>query len=157
MGSLRGADRARVQSVDNWGNGLHKLTEVTGDDNGVEQEVVRYSQRPNGRLPVNQVDTDDRWHSTRADRAGLEYQGKIVVDQGGFILSRGVTHIFEPAPRALPHSSWLATTPTTSVSGRPYQIQRRIPQGIHGAKERHRLRPIYTRQETASAALRAKS
>ena len=48
-------------------NGLFLITETTVDDDGVEREEVRYFQSPEGRMPLNPVDTD----------AGL----------GGFILS----------------------------------------------------------------------
>ena len=66
------------------------LTEATVDDDGIEHEEVRYFQSPEGRMPLNPVDTDARWKSTRAGKAsGLQYQENVIVDLGGFILSRG--------------------------------------------------------------------
>ena len=42
------------------------------------------------------MDTDARWRTTRAGRAsGLQYQKNLIVDRGGLILSRGVTHASE--------------------------------------------------------------
>ena len=74
-------------------NGLFVLTATTVDDDGVEHEEVRYFQSPEGRMPLNPVDTDTRWKSTRAGKAaGLQYQENVIVDLCGFILSRGVTH-----------------------------------------------------------------
>ena len=64
--------------------------ETTVDDDGVEHEDVRDFQSPEGRLPLRPVDTDTRWKTTRARQAsGLQYQGNVIVDRGGFILSRG--------------------------------------------------------------------
>ena len=77
-------------------NGLFVLTEATVDDDGVEHEEVRYFQSPEGRMPLNPVDTDARWKTTRAGKAsGLQHQENVIVDLGGFILSRGVTHASE--------------------------------------------------------------
>ncbi len=77
-------------------NGLFVLAETTVDDDGVEHEEVRYSQSPEGRMPLSLVDTDARWKTTRAGKAsGLQYQENVIVDLGGFILSRGVTHTSE--------------------------------------------------------------
>ena len=46
-----------------------------------------------GRMLLNPVDTDARWRTTRAGKAsGLQYQENVIVDLGGLILSRGVTH-----------------------------------------------------------------
>ena len=55
-------------------NGLFVLTETAVDDDGVEHEQVRYFQSPEGRMPLNPVDTDARWKTTRAGKAsGLQY------------------------------------------------------------------------------------
>ena len=71
-------------------NGLFVSMETTVDDDGVEHEDVRDFQSPEGRLPLSLVDTDARWKTTRARQAsGLQYQGNVIVDRGGFILSRG--------------------------------------------------------------------
>ncbi len=96
-------------------NGLFVLTTTTVDDDGVEQENVRYFQSPEGRLPLNPVDTDARWKTTRARQAsGLQYQENVIVDLGGFILSRGVTHASERESKAVP--DLLERLPLTPVS-----------------------------------------
>jgi len=83
-------------------NGLFLLTQTTVDDNGVENEEVRYFQIPEGRVPLNPVDTDARWRTTRAGKtSGLQYQEHVIVDLGGFILSRGVTHASERKAKAV--------------------------------------------------------
>ena len=84
-------------------NGLFKLTDTTVDDDGVEQETVRYFQSPEGRMPLSPVDTDARWRTGRTGKAsGLQYQENAIVDLGGFILSRGVTHASERESKAVP-------------------------------------------------------
>ena len=77
-------------------NGLFVLREREVDENGeVREDVSRY-QDPKGRLPLSPVDTDARWRTSRYDkRANLHYQENIIVDGGGFILSRKVTHTSE--------------------------------------------------------------
>ena len=53
-------------------------------------------------MPLNPVDTDARWRTTRAGKAsGLQYQENVMVDLGGFILSRGVTHASERESRTV--------------------------------------------------------
>ena len=82
-------------------NGLFVLTETTVDDDGVEHDEVRYFQSPEGRMPLNPVDTDARWKTTRAGKAsGLQHQENVIVDLGGFILSRRVTHASERESKA---------------------------------------------------------
>ena len=84
-------------------NGLFILTETAVDDDGGEHETVRYFQSPEGRMPLNPVDTDARWRTTRAGKAsGLQYQENAIVDLGGFILSRRVTHASERESKAVP-------------------------------------------------------
>ena len=71
-------------------NGLSCRWRLRVDDDGVEHEDVRDFQSPEGRLPLRPVDTAARWKTTRARQAsGLQYQGNVIVDRGGFILSRG--------------------------------------------------------------------
>ncbi len=61
-------------------NGLFILTETAVDDDGVEHETVRYFQSPEGRMPLNPVDTDARSRTTRAGKAsGLQYQENAIV------------------------------------------------------------------------------
>ena len=77
-------------------NDLFMLTTTTVDADGVEHEEKKYFQKPEGRLPLSPVDTDARWRTTRPGKpAGLHYQENVIVDLGGFILSRGVTHASE--------------------------------------------------------------
>ena len=58
--------------------------ETTVDDDGVEYGEVRYFQNHEGRLPLNQVDTDARWKTTRTRQApGLQYQENVIVDRAG--------------------------------------------------------------------------
>ena len=84
-------------------NGLFVLTGTTADEDGVEYEEVRYFQSPEGRMPLNPVDTDARWRTSRFGRAaGLQYQENVIVDRGGFILSRGTTHASERESKAVP-------------------------------------------------------
>ena len=84
-------------------NGLFLIEETAVDRDGVEHEEVRYFQSPEGRLPLSPVDTDARWKTTRARQAsGLQYQENVIVDLGGFILSRGVTHASERESKAVP-------------------------------------------------------
>ena len=74
-------------------NGLFMLTATTVADDGIEHEEFRYFQSPEGRTPLNPIDTDARWKTASAGKAsGLQYQENVIVDLGGFILSRGVTH-----------------------------------------------------------------
>ena len=84
-------------------NGLFQITQTTTDDEGVEHEEVRYFQSPEGRMPLNPVDTDARWRTSRSGKvSGLQYQENVIVDRGGFILSRGVTHASERESKAVP-------------------------------------------------------
>ena len=47
-------------------------------------------------LPLGPVDTDARWRTSRPGKSpGLNYQDSAIVNLGGFILSRGVTHASE--------------------------------------------------------------
>ena len=67
-----------------------------------KQEPVLELLERAGRMPLNPVDTDARWRTTRAGKAsGLQYQENVIVDLGGFILSRGVTHASEREPKAV--------------------------------------------------------
>ena len=59
----------------------------------MDSEEVRYFQGRKGRLPLNPVDTDARWGTGSSKRpAELCYQDNVIVDLGGFIVARGVTH-----------------------------------------------------------------
>lgn len=83
-------------------NGLFVLAETTVDDDGIEHKEVRDFQSPEGRMPLNPVDTDARWKTTRAGKAsGLQYQENIIVDLCGFVLTRGVTHASERESKAV--------------------------------------------------------
>ena len=83
-------------------NGLFMITGTAVDGDSVEHETARYFQSPEGRMPLNPVDTDARWRTPRASRAsGLQYQENVIADRGGFILSRGVTHVSERESKAV--------------------------------------------------------
>ena len=84
-------------------NGLFVLTETSVGDDGVENEEVRHFQDPKGRLPLNPVDTDARWRTSSPKRpAELCYQDNVIVDLGGFIVARGVTHASQGEWKAIP-------------------------------------------------------
>ena len=74
-------------------NGLFVLREQKVGENGEGRESVSYYQDQKGRLPLNPVDTDARWRTTRRDRRpNLHYQENAIVDRGGFIVARKATH-----------------------------------------------------------------
>lgn len=51
---------------------------------------------------MSTVDIDARWRTTRPERPGyLSYQENIVVDRGGFIISRAIAHSSEAEWKAL--------------------------------------------------------
>ena len=91
----------RQQAIEE--NGLFTVTGTTVDGDGVEHEEVRYFQSPEGRLPLNPVDTDARWRTSRPGKpSGLHYQENVIVDLGGFIVARGVTHASQGEWKAVP-------------------------------------------------------
>ena len=84
-------------------NGLFMLPGPTVDADGAEHDEVRYFQDPQGRLPLSPVDTDARWCSSKPGKLwGFHYEENAVVDGGGFILSRSVTHASQGEWKALP-------------------------------------------------------
>lgn len=94
----------RQQAIEE--NGLFTVTETTVDGDGVEQEELRYFQNPEGRLHLSPVDTDGRWRTSRPCKpSGLHYQENVenvVVDLGGFIVARGVTHASQGEWKVVP-------------------------------------------------------
>ena len=79
------------------------LASSTVDDEGVEHQEVSHFQDAKGQLPLIPVDTDARWRATRSGKSsGLNYQENVIVDLGGFIVARGVTHASEGEWKALP-------------------------------------------------------
>ena len=79
------------------------IAETTVDDDRVEREETGYFQKPDGRLPLSPVDTDARWRTSRPGKPSvLHYQENLIVDLGGFIVSRGVTHASEGEWKAVP-------------------------------------------------------
>ena len=46
-------------------NGRFKITETTIDGDDAQRETARYFQGPEGKMPLNPVDTDARWRTTR--------------------------------------------------------------------------------------------
>ena len=96
-------------------NGLFVPNESGVDENGVEREETRYFQDSKGHLPLRPVDTDARWRTSRPNRPPeLNYQDNAIVDRGGFIISRGVTHASEAEWMAVPYL--LEHLPLPSVS-----------------------------------------
>ena len=94
-------DEFKEQAIEE--NGLFVLASSTVDHQGDERHEVRYFQDARGQLPLSSVDTDARWRSSRPGKpSGLNYQENVVVDLGGFILSRGVTHASEGEWKVLP-------------------------------------------------------
>ena len=84
-------------------NGLFVLTETGTSECDEDGDDVRYFQDPKGKLPLNPVDTDARWRTGSSKRpAELCYQDNVIVDLGGFILARGVTHASQGEWKAVP-------------------------------------------------------
>ena len=54
-------------------NGLFMITETTVDEDGAQHETARYFQSPEGRMPLNPVDTDACWRTTRAGKASGQF------------------------------------------------------------------------------------
>ena len=72
------------------------ITGTAVDGEGAQRETAMYFQSLKGRLPLNPVDTDARWRTTRAGKtSGLQHQENVIVERVGLILSRGVTHTSE--------------------------------------------------------------
>ena len=116
-------------------NGLFVIAEATVDDNGVECEEARYFQKPDGRLPLSPVDTDARWRTSRPGKpSGLHYQENVIVDLGGFIVSRGVTHASEGEWKAVPDLLERLPLPPISLAG-GHWLQRR-PAAVNCWKNR---------------------
>ena len=83
-------------------NGLYVLREQKVDEHGGVEESVSYYQDFRGRMPLSEADTDARWRTTRRDkRPNLHYQENVIVDRGGFIVARKVTHASEGDWKAL--------------------------------------------------------
>ena len=99
-------------------NGLFVIAETTVDADGVEHEEARYFQKPDGRLPLSPVDADARWHTSRPGKPScLHYQENVIVDLGGFIVSRGVTHASEGDWKAVPALLERLPLPPISLAG----------------------------------------
>ena len=71
-------------------NGLFVLREQKVDEDGEERESVSYYQDPRGNLPLNPVDTDARWRTTRRydTKSRLHYQENVIVERGGDLRCR---------------------------------------------------------------------
>ena len=129
-------------------NGLFKITETAVGGDGVEHETVRYFQSPEGRLTLNPVDTDARWRTTRAGRAsGLQYQENAIVDRGGFILSRGVTHASEQESKTVSGLIEKLPLPPVSLAGDSGYSDGRLRQLLEDRNIAAYI-PIHTRHET---------
>ena len=91
----------REQAIEE--NGLFVLSESCIDEDGSEWEETRYFQDSKGLLPLSPVDTDARWRNSRPSKPPeMNYQDNAIVNRGGFILSRGVSHASEGEWKALP-------------------------------------------------------
>ena len=100
--SLSGMSVAEFKKQAVHVNGLFMIAVTTVDGDGVEPEEARYFQNPDGRLPLNPVDSYARWRTFRLGQpAGLHYQENIIVSSG-FIVSRGVPHASEGEWKAVP-------------------------------------------------------
>ena len=105
-------------------NGLFMIAETTVDEDGVEHEEVRHFQKPDGRLPLSPVDTDARRPTSRLGKpSGLRYQENVIVDRGGFILSRGITYASEGEWKTVPALLDRAAL-ASSVAGCVHRLQR---------------------------------
>ncbi len=130
-------------------NGLFKIMETTVDEDGARHETARYFQNPKGRLPLNPVDTDARWRTTRAGRAsGLQYQENVIVDRGGFILSRGVTHASERESKAVAALIEKLPLQPVSLAGDSGYSDGRLRQLLEERNITAYI-PIHTRHETS--------
>ena len=97
-----------------------------GED-GEERESVSYYQDPKGRLTLSPVDTDARWRSAgRLDKKGkLHYQENVIVERGGFIVARKVTHASEGEWKAVGRMlEQLPVTPETFAADTGYTAGR---------------------------------
>ena len=95
------------------------IAETTVDDNGVEHEEARYFQKPDGRLLLSPVDTYARAVPVGpVQPSGLHYQENVIVDLGGFIVSRGVTHASERRVESSPEER-LPLPPISLAGDRP--------------------------------------
>ena len=105
-------------------NGLFVLTSSTVDDKGVERQEVGYFQDARSQLPLSPVDTDARWRTTRSGKpSGLNYQESIIVDLGGFIVAREITHASEGEWKALPELlEKLPLKPVSLAAGTAYSV-----------------------------------
>ena len=130
-------------------NGLFKIVETTIDEDGAQRESERYFQSPEGKMPLNPVDTDARWPTTRAGRdSGLQYQENVIVDRGGFILSQGVTQASEREFKAV--AALVETLPLhpVSLAGDSGYSDGRLRQLLEERNITAYI-PIHTRHETS--------
>ncbi len=140
-------DEFKEQAVEE--NGLFKIMETTVDRDGAHHERARYFQSPKGKLPLNPVDTDARWRTTRAGRAsGLQYQENVIVDRGGFILSRGVTHASERESKAVAALIDKLPLHPVSLAGDSGYSDGRLRQLLE-ERDIAAYIPIHTRHETS--------
>ena len=84
-------------------NGLFVLTETSVGDDGVENEEVRHFQDPKGQTAAEPSGHRRAVaHSSPKRPAELCYQDNVIVDLGGFIVARGVTHASQGEWKAIP-------------------------------------------------------
>ena len=130
-------------------NGLFMIAETTVDGDGVEHEEMRYFQNPEGSMPLSPVDTDARWRTSRTGKAsGLQHQENVIVDRGGFILSRGVTHASERESKAVPELIKRLPLHPVSLAGDTGCSEGQLRQPLEERNITAYI-PIHPRQETS--------
>ena len=109
-------------------NGLFLLASSTVDHHGDERREVRYFQDARGQLPLNPVDTDARCRNSKTGKpSGLHYQENVIVDLGGFIVAREVTHASEGGMESLAGAAGEVAL-KAGVAGGRHRLQRRPAQ-----------------------------
>jgi transposase len=84
-------------------NGIFVVRETSNERSDTTNEQVKYYQDRRGRLPLSSVDPDARWRTHSLSKpAELCYLENAIVDGGGFILARSVTHASEGDWKTIP-------------------------------------------------------
>ena len=108
-------------------NGSFVVRERDIEEDGEERESVSYYQDPKGQIPLSPADTDARWRTAgRRDTKGkLHYQENVIVERGGFIVARKVTHASEGEWKAVGRMlKRLPVTPETFAADTAYNAGR---------------------------------
>jgi transposase len=84
-------------------NGLFVVKVTDNKDDDTTKGQVKYYQDCRGRLPLNPADPDARWLTHSLSKpAELCYLENAIVDKGGFILARTVSHASEADWKVIP-------------------------------------------------------